>query len=149
MSTEMLMQSNHCILCCPLFLLPSIFPAVGSFSMSQDFASGGQSIGASVSPYNEYSEFIFFWIHWFNLLAVQGTLKSLLQHHSSTAVILWSLAFFMDEFSHPYMTTRNTVALSILTFVCKVMPLLFSTLSRLFFQGASIFLFLDCSHHLQ
>ena len=81
--------------------------------MSLDFASGGQNIGASVSPSNEYLEFIFFWIDWFNLLELQGTLKSLLQYHSSKAIILWSLTFFMDQLSHPYMTTGKIIALSI------------------------------------
>ena len=85
---------------------------------------------------------------WFDL-AVQGTLKSLFQYHSLKASILLHSAAFMVQLSHLYMTTRKTIALSILTFVCKVTPLLFSTLSRLFFQGASIFLFRDCSHHLQ
>ena len=97
--------------------------------MSRLFASGGQSYGISLS--NESSGLISFRIDWFDLLAVQGTLKSLLQHHSSNASILQCSAFFMVELSHPYMITGKTVALTIRTFVGKVMSLLFNTLSRL------------------
>ena len=99
------------------------FPASGSFPMTQFFASGGQSTGvsasASVSPSNEYSGLISFRIDWFYLLAVQGTLKSLLQHHSSKASIFWHTAFFRVQLSHPYMTTGKTIALTIQTFVGK------------------------------
>ena len=114
---------NHLILCCPLLLLPSIFP-----SMSWLFTSGGQSIAASASP-SVLSGLISFSIDWFDL-AVQGTLKSLLQHHSSKASILWPSAFFMVQVSHLYMTTRKTIAVTIQTFVSKVMSLLFNMLSR-------------------
>ena len=105
-------------------------PASGSFLMSQLFASGGQSLELQIRPSNEYSGLISFRIDWFNL-AVQGTLKSLLQHHNSNASILWCSAFFMIQLSHPYMTTRKTVALTVRTFVGKVMSLLFNMLSRL------------------
>ena len=109
------------------------FPTSGSFPMRQFFASGGQSIGASASvlPMNEYSGLISFRIDWFDLLSVQGTLKSLLQHHSSKASILVCSAFFIVQFSHPYMTTGKTIALTILTFIGKGMSLLFNMLSRL------------------
>ena len=107
-------------------------PASGSFPMSQFFASGGQSIGAcfSISPSNEYSGLSSFTIDWLDLLAVQGTLKSLLQHHSSKASILQCSAFFMVQLSHSYMTTRKTIALTIQTFVGKVMFVFFNMLSR-------------------
>ena len=108
------------------------FPASGSFPMSQFFASGGQSIGVSASacPSNEYSGLISFRTGWFDLLRVQGTLKSLLQHHSLKASVLLHWAFFMVQFSQPYITTRKTIALTIRTFVGKVMSLLFNMLSR-------------------
>ena len=112
--------------------------------MSQLFASGGQSTGVSASacPSNEYSGLISFRMDWLDLLAVQETLKSLLQHHSSKASILQRSAFFMVELSHLYMTTGKIIALTRWTFVGKVMSLLFNMLSRLvitFFQGASVF----------
>ena len=127
------MPSNHLILCRPLLLLPSIFPSIRVFSVSQFFASGGQSIGvsASASASNEHPGLISFRMDWLDLLAVQGTLKSLLQHHSSKASILWCSAFFIAQLSHLYMTTGKTVALSRWTFVGKVMSLLFNMLSRL------------------
>ena len=121
------------------------FPASGSFPISQLFASGGQSIGASVSaisPLNEYSGLISFWIDCFDLLAVQGTLKSLLQHHNSKASILLHSAFFIVQFSHPYRTIGKTTALTIWTFVGKVMFLLFNMLSR------CVIAFLPRSKHL-
>ena len=133
MSIELVMLSNHLILCRPL-LLPSIFPKSRSFQMSQFFASGGQRIGVSsfsISPSNEYSELISFRIDWLDLLAVQGTLKSLLQHHSSKASVLRCSAFFMVQLSHPYMTTEKTIALTRRTFVDKVMCLLLNMLSSL------------------
>ena len=98
--------------------------------MSQPFASGGQSIGVSTSP-SEYSGLISFRLDWLDILAVQGTLKSLLQHHSSKALILWRSAFFILQLSHPYTTTAKTIALTRWTFVDKVMSLLFNMLSRL------------------
>ena len=118
------MPSDRLILGCPLLLLPSIFPSIRSFLMSQFFASGGQSIGASASAKNlsnEYSRLISFRIDWFDLLVVQGTFKSLLQHHSSKTLILQHSAFFMVQLSHPYMTTGKIIALTRQTFVCKVM----------------------------
>ena len=129
------MSSNHLIFFRPLFLLPSNFPASGSFPMSQFFASDGQNIGvsasASVLPMNECSRLISFRIDWFDLFAIQGTLKSLLQHHSSKASILRRSAFFIVQLLHPYMTTGQTIALTRWTFVSKVMSLLFNMLSRL------------------
>ena len=127
MSIESVLPSNHLILCCPL-LLPSIFPASGSFPMSQFCASGGQSIGAlafSISPSNKYSGLISFRIDWLDLLAVQGSLKSLLQHRSSKASILQCSAFFRVQLSIPCMTIGKTIALTRWTFVGKVMSLLF------------------------
>ena len=113
---------------------PWSFPASGSFPMSQLFAWGGQSIGVSasaISPSNEHPGLISFRMDWLGFLAVQGTLKSLLQHHSSKASILQPSAFFIVQLSHPYMTTGKTIALTTWTFVGKVMSLLFITLSRL------------------
>ena len=140
------MPSNHLILCCPLLLLPQSFPASGSFQMSQLFASGRQSIGVSASasdlPSPEYSGLISFRMDWLDLLAVQGTLESLLQHHSSKASILRCSAFFIVQLSHLYMTTGKTIALTSRTFVDKVMSLLFNVLSRL------IITFLPRSRHL-
>ena len=108
------------------------FPTSGSFQMSQLFTSGGQSIGDfsfSISPSNEYSGLISFRMDWLDLLTVQGTLKSLLQHHSSKASVLWCSAFFTVQLSHPYMTTGKTIALTRWMFVGKVMSLLFNVLS--------------------
>ena len=113
------------------FSCPQSLPASGSFPMSQFFASGSQSIWSfSFSPSNEHPGLISFRMDWLDLLAVQGTLKSL-QHHSSKASILRRSAFFTVQLSHPYMTTGKTIALTRLTFVCKVMSLLFNMLSRL------------------
>ena len=132
-----------------------LFPASGSFPMSQLFASGGQSIGVSASTsvlrMNMQDWSPLGWMGWISL-QVQGTLKSLLQHHSSKASILWCSAFFIVQLSHPYMTTGKTIALTRWTFVGKVMSLLLNMLSRLVinsFQGVSIFLFYGCNHHLQ
>ena len=116
------MPSNHLIFCHPLLLLPSIFSTISIFP-SQFFTSG------SISPSNEYSGLISFRIDWFDLLVVQGTLKSL-QHYSSKASILWCSAFFIVQFSHPYMTAGKTIALTRRTFVSKVMSLVFNMLSR-------------------
>ena len=129
------MPSNHLILCHPLLLPLQSFPASGSSQMSQLFESGGQSIGASalasVLPMNnEYSGLISFRIDLFDLLAVQGTLKSLLQHHSSKVSVLWRSAFFMVQLSHLYMTTGKTIALTRQTFVGKAMSLLFNLLPK-------------------
>ena len=106
------------------------FSASGSFPVSQLFASKYWSFSFSICPSSEYSGLISFRIDWFDLLAVQGTLKSLLQHHSSKASILWCSAFFMIQLSYPYMTTRKTIALTLWTFVGQVMSLLFNMLSR-------------------
>ena len=119
---------------CPFLLLPSIFPSIRVFSSESILHirwSKNWSFSFSISPYNEYLGLISFRIDWFDLLAVQGTLKSLLQHHSSKASILQRLAFFIVQLSHPYMTTGKTIALGRPTFVDKVMSLLFNMLSRL------------------
>ena len=128
------MPSNHLILCCRLLLLPSIFPRVRIFSSESVLCIRWPkywSLSFSISLSNEYSGLISFRIHWFDLLAVQGTLKSLLQHHSSKASILQCSAFFTVQLSHPYMTTGKTIGLTSLTFVGKVMSLLFNMLPRL------------------
>ena len=134
MSIESVMPSNHLILCHPFLLLPSIFPSIGVFSNKSVLCIRWPeywSFSFSISPSNEYSGLISFRIYWFDLLAVQGTLKSLLQHHSSKASILWRSAFFVVQLLHPYMTVGKTIALTRQTFVGKVMSLLFNMLSRL------------------
>ena len=120
------------ILCCSLLLLPSVFPASESFLMSWLFRSGSQilELHFSISTFNEYSGLISFRINLFDVLAVQGTLKNLLQHHSLKASVLWSSALFMVHVSHPYLTTGKTIALTRWTFDGKVSSLLFNTLSR-------------------
>ena len=126
------MPSNHLILGHPL-LLPSTFPRIRGFSNESALHIRWPkywSFTFSISPSTEYSGSISFRIDWFDLLAVQGTLKSLLQHHSSKASVLWCSAFFMVQLSHPYMTTGKTIAFTIQTFVSKIMSLLFNTLSR-------------------
>ena len=117
MSVESMMPSNHLILCCPLLLLPSIFSRSGSFQKNQFFESGGQSIRVSASPSNEYSGLISFRMDWLDLLAVQGTLKNLLQHCSSKASTLWCSAFFILQLSHPYMTTGKTIGFTRRTYI--------------------------------
>ena len=132
-SVESMMPSNHLILCCPL-LLPSVFPIISVFSNELALLIRWPkywSFSFSISPSNEYSGLISFRIDWFDLLAVQGTVKSLLQHHSLKASILWHSAFSVVQLSHPYMTIGKTIALTIWTFVNKVMSLLFNTLSGL------------------
>ena len=147
------MLSNHLILCRPLLLLPSIFPSIRVFSNESALDIRWPkywSFSFSISPSNEHPGLISFRMDWLDLLAVQGTLKSLLQHHSSKASILWCSAFFIVQFSHPYMTTRKTTALTRRTFVGKVMPLFFNMLSRLvitFLPRSNVFLFHGCSHH--
>ena len=122
MSIESVMPSNHLILCCPLLLLPSILPSIRVFSNESVFCIRQPKYWSfSISPSNEYSELISFRIDWFGLLAVPGTLESLLQHHSSEASILQRSAFFIVQLSHPYMTTGKTIALTIQIFVGKVM----------------------------
>jgi len=132
MSIKSVMPSNHLILCHPLLLPPSIFPSTRVFSNESVFASGGQSFGvsASISPSSEYSVLISFRVDCLDLLAVQGTLKSPLQHHSSKASTLQCSAFFMVQLSHPYLPTVKTIALTRQTFVSKVKSLLFNMLSR-------------------
>ena len=127
MSIESVMPSNHLILCHPLLLLPSIFPSIRVFSNESALRIRWPKyccFSFSISPSNEYSGLISFWIDWFDLPAVQGTLKSLLQDHSLKASILWLSAFFIVQLSHPYMTTRKTITLTRQTFVDKVMSLL-------------------------
>ena len=127
------MPSNHLILWCPLLLLPSIIPSIRNFSNKSTVCIRWPkywSFSFSISPSNEYSGWISLKIDWFNLLAVQRTLRSLLQHHSSKASILWHFAFFTVHLSQPYMTTGRTIALTIRMFVGRVMSLLFNTLSR-------------------
>ena len=134
MSIELVMPSNHLILCHPLLLLPSIFPSIRVFSNESVLRIRWPkcwSFSFSISPSNEYSGLISFRINWLDLLAVQETLKNLLQHHSSKTSILWCSAFFIAQHSHPYMTTGKTVALTRQTFFGKVMSLLFNMLSRL------------------
>ena len=133
MSIKSVMPSNHLILCHPL-LLPSVFLSVKVFSNELAVRIRWPkywSFSFSISPFNEYSGLISFRMDWFDLLAVQGTLKSLLQHHSSKASILHHSAFFLVQLSHPYMTTGKTIALTRRTFVGKVMSLLLNMLSRL------------------
>ena len=134
MSIELVMSSNHLILCHPLLLPSSIFPSIRVFSSESALHIKWPkywSFSFSISPSNEYSRLISFRMDWLDLLAVQGTLKSLLHHHSSKASILRHSAFFIVQLSHPYMTTRKTIALTRWNFVGKVMSLLFNILSRL------------------
>ena len=129
------MPSNHLILCHSLLLLPSIFPSFRVYSNESVLRMRWPkywSFSFSISPSNKYSGFISFRMDWLDLLAVQGTLKSLLQHHSWKASVLQCSAFFIVQLSHPYMTTGKTIALARWTFVGKVMSLLFNMLSRLF-----------------
>ena len=145
MSIESVMPSNRLILCHPLLLSPSIFPSIRVFSNESILPIRWPkywSFSFSISLSNEYSGLISFRINYFDLLAVQGTLKSLLQHHSSKASILWCSAFFIGQLSHPYMTTGKTIALTRRTFVGKVTSLLFNMLSRL------VITFLPRNRHL-
>ena len=145
MSIESVMSSNHPVLCCLLLLLPSVFPRIRVFSNESDHCIRWPkywSFGLNISPSSEYSGLISFKIDWFDLLAVQGTLKSLLQHHDSKASILQCSAFFIVQHSHLYMTIGKTIAWTRRTFVGKVMSLLFHMLSRL------VITFLPRSKHL-
>ena len=145
MFIESVMPSSHLILCCPLHLLPSIPPSIRAFSTESALHVRWPkywSFSFNFSPSNEHPGLISFRMDWLDLLAVQGTLKSLLQHHSSNAPILWCSAFFIVQLSHPYMTTGKTIALTRWTFVGKVISLLFSMLSRL------VITFLQRSKHL-
>ena len=132
MSIESVMPSNHLILCLPLLLLPSIFPNMRVFSSESVLRIRWPNYWSfSISPSNDYSGLISFRIDWLDLLAVQGILKSLLQHHSSKASILWCSGFFIVQLLHSYMTTGKTIVLTIWTFVGKVISLLFNMPSRL------------------
>ena len=134
MSIESVMSINHLILCRRLLLLPSIFPSIRVFSNESVLCIRWPrywSFSFSISPSNEHPGLISFRMDWLDLFAVQGTLKSLLQHHSSKASILQNSAFFIVQLSHPYMTTGKTISLTRSTFVGKVMSLLFNMLSRL------------------
>ena len=134
MSIELVMPSSHLILCRPLLLPPSIFPSIRVFSNESTLCMRWPkywSFSFSISPSNEHPGLISFRMDWLDLLAVQGTLKSLLQHHSSKAPILQCSAFLVVQLSYPYMTTGKSIALTRWTFVGKVMSLLFNMLSRL------------------
>ena len=135
MSMESVMPSNHLILCCPLLCLPSILPSIRVFSNESALHIRWPkywSFSFSISSSNEHPGLISFRMDWLDILEVQGTLKSLLQHHSSKGSILQCSAFFTVQLSHPYMTTGKTIALTRQTFVGKVMSLLLNMLSRLF-----------------
>ena len=145
MSIESVMPSNHLILCRPLLFLPSIFPSIRVFSNESALRIRWPkywSFSFNISPSNEHPGLISFRMDWLDLLAVQGTLKSLLQHHSSKASILWCSAFFKVQLSCPYKTIGETIALTRWTFVGKVMSLLFNILSRV------VITFLPRSKHL-
>ena len=145
MCIESVMPSNHLIVCCPLLLLPSIFPNIRVFSNESVLCIRWPkywSFSLRISPLNDYLGLISFKIDWFDLLAVQGAPKSLLQHHSSKASILQCLSFFMVQLSHPYMTTGKKIPLTRWNFVSKVMSLLFNMLCRL------VISFLSRSKHL-
>ena len=155
MSIQSVMPSNHLILCCPLVLPPSIFPSIRVFSNESVLRirwPNYWSFSFNISPSNEYSGLISFRINWFNLLAVQGTLKSLLQYQSSKPSILRCSAFFIAQLSYPYMTAGKPIALTRQTFVGKVMSLLFNMLSRLviiFLPRSKCLLISWRSHHWQ
>ena len=145
MFIQSVMPSNHLILCCPLLLLPSIFPSIRVFSKESVLHIRWPkywSFSFSISPSNEYLGLISFTTDWLDLLAIQGTLNSLPQHHSSKASILRCSAFFIIQLSHPCMTTGKTIALTRRTFVGKVTSLLYDMLSRL------VLAFLPRSKHL-
>ena len=155
MSIQLVMPTNHLILCCPLLLLHSIFPSIWVVSKDSGLHIRRPkywSFSFSISPSNEYSGWISFGIDWFDLLAVKGILKSLLQHHSSKASIFWCSAFFLVQISHPYMTTGKTVALISQNFEDKAMSLPFNMLSRIaitFLPRSKCLLISWLSHHLQ
>ena len=155
MSIKLVMPSKYLILSHPLFHLPAILPSIRVFPRESVIHIGWPkywSFSFSISPSNEYSGLISLRVDWFDLLEVQGTLKSLLQHHSSKPSTLQCSVFFIVQLSHPYMTTGKTTTLTIQTFVNKVMSLIFTMLPRwseLFLQGAGVFKFHGSSHHLQ
>ena len=145
MSIESVMPSNHLILCRPVLLPPSVFPSIRVFSSESVLCIRWPkywSFSFNISPSNEHPGLISFRMDWLDLLAVQGTHKSLLQHHSSKASILWRSAFFIVQLSHPYMTTGKTIALTRQTFIDKVMSLIVNMLFRL------VITFLPRSKHL-
>ena len=154
MSIESVMPYNHFILCHPLLLLPSIFPNIRVFSNESVLRIRWPkywSFSFGISPSNEYSGLISFRMDWLDLLAVQGTLESLLQHHSPKASVLLRSAFFVVQLSHPYMTIGKTIALTRQAFVGKVMSLLFNMLTRLviiFLPRSKRFLVSCCNHFL-
>ena len=154
MSIELVMTSSHLILCCPLLLLAPIPPSIRVFSNESTLFirwTKYWSFSFSISPSNEHPGLISFRMDWLDLLALQGTLKSLLQHHSSKASILQCSAFFTVQLSHPYMTVGKTIALTRRTFVGKVMSLLFNMLSRFvitFLPRSKRLLISCCNHHL-
>ena len=154
-SLESVMPSNYLLLCRPLLLLPSIFPSIRVFSNESAPRirwPNYWTFSFNISPSNEHSGLISFRMDWLDLLAVPGTLKSLLQHHSSKASILWHWAFFIVQLLHPYMTTGKTIALTRRTFVGKVLSLFFNMLFRLvvtFLPRSKCLLIHGCSHHLQ
>ena len=155
-SIESAMLSSYLILCHPLLLPPSIFPSIRVFSNESALHIRWPkfwSFSISISPSNEHSGLISFRMDWLDLLAVQRTLKSLLQHHTSKASILMCSAFFVIQLSHPYMTTEKTIALIRWTLVSKVMSLLFNMLSRLVItflpRSNHLLIFHGCNHHLQ
>ena len=155
MFIELVMPSNHLILYCSLLLPPLVFPSIRVFSNESVFRIRWPmywSFSFSISPSNECLGLIYFRMDWLDLLAVQGTLKSFLQHHSSKASVLWRSAFFIVQLFHPYMTTGKTIALTRWTLVGKVMSLFFNMLSRLviaFLSRSKCLLIHGCSHHLQ
>ena len=155
MSIDLVMSSNHLILCHPLLLPPSIFPSIRVFSNESVIRMRWPkywSYSFSISPSNEYSGLISFRLDWLDLLAGQGTHKSLLQHHSSKASVLRCSAFFIAQLSYPYMTTGKTIALTRWTFVGKIMSLLYNILSRLvitFLPRSKRLLISWQNHHLQ
>ena len=143
--TELVIPSNHLILCHPILLLPSLFPTIRVFLNESALRIEWPkywSFSFNISPSNEHPGLISLRMDWLDLLAVQGTLKSLLQHHSSKASIPWHSALLIVQLLHPYRTTGKTIALTRWTFVCKVMSLLFNMLSRL------VMTFLPRSKHL-
>ena len=155
MSIESVMPSNHLILCHPLLLLPPIPPSIRVFSSESTLHMRWPkywSFSFSIIPSKEHPGLISFRMDWLDLLAVQGTLKSLLQHHSSKATVLWCSAFFIVQLSHPYMTTGKTIALTRRNFGDKVMSLLLNMLSRLvitFLPRSKRLLISWCNNHLQ
>ena len=155
MSIKLVMPSNYLILCHPLLLLPSIFPSIRVFSNESAVCITWPkywSFSFNISPSNEHSGLISFRMDWLDLLAVQGTLKCLLQHHSSEASFLRCSAFFIVQLSYPYMATGKTIDLTRWTFVVKVMSLLFNMLSRLvitFLPRRNCLFFHGYHHHLQ